>query len=438
MMISIPLIAIAMGLLLSPGSLTILGNNMGIAGAFFLVVMLTGLVVYLFTALAYGEILSACPGPDGETRFIKESLGSLPAIVLPLCSRVLFTICAATGILAGAGYAFNEIFILWFPNLGFSFCLLGFLLLINALGPRVSSRAQIFFAAMAFLGLLLLSIVGLLHLGKAPPTIEASNPHPLHMSRVILFGLVLFVGFDLAIFTKVTNGPHSMKLIRSMILGIVLAAIILALWGLVSFKYVSPSKLADTTIPHMLAARQIMGQNGRFIMGLVVLAGSSAAVNALLMAVSRMISGMAKQGLLPAFLSLRPKRVPIALILLVLGVAVMMATGMAGKPEIETYMKAAIWFWLLHYATIHVSVLTMRWRNPGRFHPFQPFISPVIPIVGALTLLMGLAGLFLTIPEGALILKFILVVLLTISIFAFLFIRMTHRKESHKSQKNQG
>jgi len=431
MLVSIPLIAIAMGLLLSPGSLTILGNNMGTAGASFLVVILTGLVVHLFTALSFGELSLHFPGPDGEARLIKESIGLTPALLIPLCSRVLFTLCAATGILATAGYAFNEVFILWFPNLGFSFCLLGFLLLINLLGHKVSSTAQMVFVACTVLGLVLLSIVGLWHLGKAPPTLEASNPDPLHMGRAILFGLVLFVGFDLAIFAKASNGHHPMKLIRSMILGILLAAMILALWGLVSLKYVSPGKLADTTVPHMVAARHIMGQKGRFIMGLVVLAGSCGAANALLMSVSEMLSGMAKQGLLPAFLSLRPKRVPIGLMPLALGIAAMMATGMAGKPELETYTRAAIWFWLLHYATIHVSFLTMRWRDPGRFHPFQVLITPVIPIIAVLTLLMGLVGLLWTAPERALLMKFIPVVLFTVSIFALLLIRMTHRSGSH-------
>jgi amino acid transporter len=429
MMISIPLIAIAMGLLLSPGSLTILGNNMGLVGAPFLIFILTALVIHLFTALAYGEIFSTFPGPEGEPRFLKEALGPTPALVLPLCSRVLFTLCAATGILATAGYAFNEVFVHWFPNLGFSFCLLGFLLLINFLGHRVRSTAQIFFVAMTVLGLLFLSIVGLSHLGKAPPAIDASNPHPHHMGGIVLLGLALFVGFDLAVFTKGSNGHHPMKLISSMILGIVLAAMIFSLWGLVSITHVSHSKLADTTVPHMLAARQIMGQNGRLIMGLVVLAGSCAAVNALLAAVSGMISGMAKQSLLPALLRLRPKRVPIALILLGMGIAALMAAGLAGKPELEIYTMAAIWFWLLHYATIHVSVLIMRWRNPGRFIPFQIFASPVIPIVGFLTLLMGLAGLLWTAPEGALILKFIFVALVTVSIFAFLSIRLAQRRE---------
>ena len=263
-MISIPLLATAMGLLLSPGTLTILGNNMGIAGASFLVVILTVLVVHLFTALSFGELSLHFPGPDGEARLLKESMGPTPALVLPLCSRVLFTLCAATSILTTAGYAFNEIFVLWFPNLGFSFCLLGFLLLINVLGPRVSGAAQIFFLGITVLGLLLLSIVGLLHLGKAPPITEASKLDPSYMGRVIFFGLVLFIGFDLAIFAKGSDGHHPMKLIRSMIFGILLTAITFSLWGLVSLQYVSPSRLAETTLPHMLAARQIMGQNGRF------------------------------------------------------------------------------------------------------------------------------------------------------------------------------
>lgn len=431
-----PLIAIAMGLLLSPVSLTILGNNMGIVGAPFLIFILTALVIHLFTALAYGEIFSTFPGPEGETRFIKESLGSTPAIVLPLCSRVLFTLCAGTGILATAGYSFNEVFIHWFPNLAFSFCLLGFLLLINMLGHRVSSAAQVFFVAIILLALLILSLVGLLNLGKASPAIEAPNPYPFQMGSVLM-GLVLFVGFDLAAFTNGNSAHHPLGLIRSMILGIVLVAIILSLWGLVSMNHVSPGKLADTTVPHMVAARVVMGQSGRFLMGLVVVAGSCAAVNALLMTVSGMISSMAKQGLLPSFLSLRPKRAPVPLILLGMGIAAMMAAGMAGKPMLEIYTKAGIWFWMLNYATIHLSVLVIRHRYLEPFYPFQILGSPVIPIVGLLTLLVALVGLLGTDPEGVLILKSVFIMFIIVSILGFLWIRVTQRRKPAGSSRNQ-
>ncbi|NIN66172.1 MAG: hypothetical protein GTO63_16055, partial [Anaerolineae bacterium] len=72
-----------------------------------------------------------------------------PAIAIPLCARVAFTICAATGILVVAGYVFNEVFVYWFPNLGFSFLLLGFLLVLNLLGRTISLVAQVIFIAVA-------------------------------------------------------------------------------------------------------------------------------------------------------------------------------------------------------------------------------------------------------------------------------------------------
>ena len=105
------LMAVAMGLMLSSEVLTLLGNNVGVAGIYFLALIPAAILLHLFTALSYGELLSPFPGPEGEARFLKEALGSIPAIVLPIGSRVLFTICAATGILATAGYVFNETFL---------------------------------------------------------------------------------------------------------------------------------------------------------------------------------------------------------------------------------------------------------------------------------------------------------------------------------------
>ena len=74
-------------------------------------------------------------------------------MVLPLCARVLLLVCASTGTLAIAGYVFNEVFVYWFPNLGFSFCVLVVLLTLNLLSPKVAKTAQLFFVAVALLGL---------------------------------------------------------------------------------------------------------------------------------------------------------------------------------------------------------------------------------------------------------------------------------------------
>jgi hypothetical protein len=82
---------------------------------------------------------------------IKLILSGYPGIKSIKDLGSLFTICAATGILATAGYVCNEMFLYWFPNLGFSFCLLGLLLVINRIGHRFSETAQIGFVAKCIL-----------------------------------------------------------------------------------------------------------------------------------------------------------------------------------------------------------------------------------------------------------------------------------------------
>ena len=421
------LIAVAMGVMLSSESLTLLGNNVGAAGIYFLAFIPAAVLLHLITALSYGELLSPFPGPKGEARFIKEALGSIPAIVLPIGSRVLFTICAATGILATAGYVFNEMFLYWFPNLGFSFCLLGLLVLINLLGPKFSKTTQIIFVSLALLGLLVLSIGGLSGWENAPSTSENANPSSFHLARAALLAPVLFLGYDLAGMTIEKKGIRPFDLVKAMAGGLLLVALIFYLWGVVSLKYVSPDKLADTTIPYTMAAKAIMGQKGRICMGIVILSGTCAAVNALLMAISRMVAGMSAQGLLPSLLGVAPNRAPIPLILLGIGTGAMMAAGMAGEPVLEVYIRAGIWLWLLNYAMIHLCVLIMRRRLPDKSKHLQFRGYSVFPIVAFSILIMILFGLLWTEVESLFLIKSILFIIAGLSLFGLLWVRFSRK-----------
>ena len=124
--------------------------------------------------------------------------------------------------------------------------------------------------------------------------------------------------------------------------GILLGGVTFCTWGLVSLGAVPMATLATSTVPHMVTARTLLGQPGRMVMGIVVLAGVSGAVNVLLFGVSRMLVGMASQGLLPAVLAWAPQRAPVALLLLALGPALMMRLGMAGEPETEVYTQSRV------------------------------------------------------------------------------------------------
>ncbi|MDY6952988.1 MAG: hypothetical protein SWE60_15875, partial [Thermodesulfobacteriota bacterium] len=344
--------------------------------------------------------------------------------VSPVCARVTMAVCASTALLATAGYVFNEVFVYWFPNLGFSFCLLGFLLLLNLLGKNAGAIGQLFFVALAAGGLLLLSLVGFLEWGNPPPAIPEA-PTPLaHMPEAGLACLLLFLGFDLAGFSEKTEHHPA----RAMMAAILLAGLVFCCWGTVSLKFVPPSKLADTSIPYVKVARAVLGQWGRIWMGLIILSGASAAVNALLMAVSRMMTSMAADGLLPPFLAKAKGNATIALLLLAAAVAAMMGLGMAGEPILETYIKAGTWFWLLHYAVIQGALLATMAQVGSGVRIQKNAGSRLLAGAGLAAMVLAATAMLLMEEDWGLLLRVVLGLFGTALFFAVFWIFFSKKK----------
>jgi amino acid transporter len=421
--IIIPL-SIALGIILSPESLVILGNGMGSGGFLFLAFLLLAMAVYFMTALSHDEVFALSPGWAGEARLMRQAFGWLPATVLVFCSRVVFIICASTGMLATAGYAFNEVFVYWFPNLGFSFCLLGFLLLINLLDRRVVTLAQMIFVSVALMGLAVLVIAGFLKMGQVTEFSVTGTSHAVALSRIAPVGLILFVGFELAAISSKKKGEQQQRVAFPLLAAIGLAGFIFSAWGLVSLRYVDMQELTGSTIPHMIAARAILGENGRLVMGLVVIAGSLSAVNGLIYTMTRLLSGMARENLLPAFFAGSSDRSLPTMIILVLGIAVMLGLGMAGKPALGIYIRSALLFWLLFYSAVHLSLLKVRknYLQIGRVSRFG--WRPVVSTVSVFIMLVGFIGLLWTDPESVELAKFMLTISVAGSILGLFWLRL--------------
>ena len=388
-------VSMAMGLILSPEALMVLGNSMGGIGFGALGALAVAALVAQGTVCSYTMLARRVPSADAEADALQTAFGALPALVAPLSARLLVMVSAATLMLATAGYVFNEVLVYWFPNLGFSFGLLGALLLLNLWGRRVALAAQVGFLGIVVVGLVGLSVIALTGLGHpvaAPAVAPAADPIVWQSAVAVLW---LFIGFDLA---RYTGGESSQT--RSMTMGIVLAGMVLCFWGSASAVYVPLAKLADTTVPHMIAARRILGQPGRVIVGLVVLAATCGAVNALMLGCARMLTGMAQHGLLPAVLAWRAERAPIALLLLAAGPALMMLEGMAGEPITQVWMRAGLVCWLLLYAMVHCAAITLRHRLPAP----PPAVMSVWQVSSLVVLVLGSAVLVWFDPErGALL-----------------------------------
>ena len=342
------------GMLFAPDNLILLGNMAGSMGAICIILLLGAISVYMFHSRCYKNTAIYTQGATGEFEWISKALGSAAAVIFSIGARVLSAVFLATATLVASGYVFNEVFIQRFPNFAFAFLMLGALLAINLYSRELSGKIQLFLSGMAVAGIFILSIIGIYEWFKASEVVYSTTfTYPLKGSFSVL---LLFVGFDLLTLSRNQAVDHASSIQRHLRLGLGLAGMVFCLWGLASTLHISSERLAGTTIPHILAAKKILGQPGRIMMGLVIIAGTGAAVNALFMAVGGMIADLSRKAILP-FLPRFLKPTWTTMILMALVIAVMMALGVAGTDDLDTYIRGSLILWLLNYALLNLSVL---------------------------------------------------------------------------------
>jgi len=399
-------IALGLGLILSPDNLALLGRFTGMAGLWAPVIIITAAGVYIAQAGAYKRLHSYFPGPAAEVVLVKKTIGNWFAL-FPLVLRLVAAAFIATGLMVSAGFVFNEVFLYWFPNFGFAFLLLGLLSALHFFGGDFAQKAQLVFVAAAITGLTVLIVVGVYVAFSNTATLSWSGP--LLGLDSIFTPLLLFIGFDLAYPLTTFKKPDNKSDSRPMKTIVILAGIILTLWSLTTFFNVSGAKLADTSIAHIITARKILGQSGRVIMAIVVIAGSCSAVNALFIASARMATDMAGRKILPTIFQ------KIWVLLPAIATAIMMANGVAGGEKLETYIRSIFLMWLGWYALFQISLLVRS----------QKLTASNIFIAG-IVLAITLAGVFMLVlmdPQRVLILKFTTAVLAGTAILGAIFFR---------------
>jgi len=277
----------------------------------------------------------------------------------------------------------------WFPNLGFSFLLLGCLFLLRCLGTEVARKVQLFLVAISLLGLLSLVMSGLF--ADQGRLSELSSDAPPGMGPLFAGGasLLLFVGFDLSAYFQPLRGRSAGSPFPAMVWSLGIVSGVLLCWGWVSMRCVPLDRLSETTVPAMVTARAILGQPGRVVMGIILLAASASSVNGLLIGTSNLVSETAHQDLLPPVFKRSFGQVNLSCVLLVLGVASLLYLGMAGKPVLEVFIRTGLCLWLLYYAALHLAVLLARNVNPGRQSGRPSGMALVVSILGFVIFLMA-------------------------------------------------
>lgn len=336
----------SLAVMMSPRGLAVAGTGAGTGGLAFIAVLVLAAVASLSTARSM-ENLST--GRIRATPFDSFTFGLLDA------ARLFTLPVLAVSWLGIAGYAVNEIFFLWFPNLAASFLIL--IMAVIACIVSEDNRMNTFtlsltlaFSAFVYIALMATQPVGA---GIGYPTVipplftpivpeSMTQGDPLVWLHLVFLAVIAFLGFDLPLAFERKAGRALPAVLM------ILVAFIVFTWG--GLLVETPETLTKTFVPHLLVAKKVLGHGGRAVMGGVIVLGTFSALFAFFR-----IAGERVKGIVADEYSSHATMGAAVVMAVVIGV--LLATGWAGEDALESLISAGLCFWFGTYALIDLLCL---------------------------------------------------------------------------------
>ncbi len=342
-------VAFSAGMMASPDTFVRTGKFLGQSG-------FLGLFLIILFAVFYILILKT--GSDQfSTNFQNHS--DFAAIFAFLIKFIALNFIA-TSLLVTSGFVFNEVFLYWFPNFGFAFILLGVLLGIQFLPQRTIRFIQIILVFIPVTILIILSIAGFLNAPAQNYISEywALDGVDIKHTSFFLTPLLFFIGFDLGLnLFPQKDETGQIFSHHGALSAILIFAVLFSLWGFIYMYFLPKEKLFTTTIPHIITAKEILGTSGRYLMGLMIISGSMAALNATFFYLSRCFAYQKGQT------KADHKHGKLTIIISSMIIGIMMAAGIAGDDKIDVYVKAVLILWLISYGVSLLSCSSNKISN---------------------------------------------------------------------------
>jgi len=370
------------GIILGAGIYVLVGEAAGIAGNSVWLSFLIGAVVASFTGLSYAELSSVFPRDAAEYVYVKIACGcEILSFMVGWLTILTGIISASTVALGFAGYLQG---LFGIPRVLAALFLIIVLSYINFLGIKESTRMNIIFTLVEAAGLVLFVSIGLGSLGSVN-LLEAPNGSSGILSAAALI-FFAYLGFeDIVNIAEETKKPEKV-IPKALILSILISTFLYILVALVSVSLADWQNLGLSDAPLAFAASQVLGENAFTVMSVIALFATSNTVLIMLVVVSRMIHGMAKEGAFPRILSrVAPKKeTPQPAILVTMFVSIIfLFTG-----DLELIAALTSFGAFITFAFVNISLIYIRYRRTELERPFRaPLNIGKFPITGFLGLL---------------------------------------------------
>jgi len=434
-----PLLAVAVGLVVSQGVMMLMLQGVGVAGLGFLIPLSMAFILAITYALSFSELALMVPRAGSLSSYTEVALGHFPAILSVFSGYIVVAMFALSAELLLLDLVVNEVYPGIFPNMSIAYGVLLLFTVLNLLGIDIFARLQSALALVMVLVLLTLGLTAITGSGVQAPPAELSlalsngewNPLGLGVLALAAMAVWGFVGAEFVCPLVEESKNPARNIPWSMIFGITIIFITIALYSTGALRYVPRDELANNVLPHYLFATAVLGTKGKLLLVVAATTATCSTVNSSLAAIPRMLYGMAQRGqAFPQFKMLsrryREPWVAVLFVALITGAPVLL---MGDDPDsIGLLLLSACIAWLLAYIICHLDVIVLRRRYPEMPRPFRSPLYPLPQIVGILG--MGAAIYYISPSEDVTLRIFLSagVVLGLVSAIGIFWVKFVMRK----------
>ncbi|WP_314409214.1 APC family permease [Streptomyces kroppenstedtii] len=371
-----------LGDVLGAGVYVLVGQVAADAGGAVWAPLLAALCLALLTAASYAELVTKYPRAGGASHYATLAYGPFAGFLAGFC--MLAAGVVSVGALArGFGGDYLSEFVS-LPVVLVTIVFLAALALLNARGISESTRANAVATVIEVGGLLLVIGLGawivLRGDGDVGRLTDLGTPSK-GPAAAVLSGAVLayysFVGFETSVNVAEETRDPRRAYPRALFGALVTAGAVYVLVGAAAAAAVPTGKLAESSGPLLEVVRAAGGVPTKVFSAIALVAVANGALLTGIMS-SRLAYGMARDGLLPNFLTkvLPGRRTPWAAIATTTALSLLLAlTG-----DVGTLASTLVLLLLVVFFLVNTSVLVLRREVTDHDH-FRA--SSVVPVLGA-------------------------------------------------------
>jgi amino acid transporter/nucleotide-binding universal stress UspA family protein len=373
-------LTIGVGTMIGAGIFLLAGVALELTGPAAALSYVTAGFICVLTAASAAELATGMPTSGGAYYFISRAFGPWAGSVAGIGTWLSLTVAISFYL-----YGLGEYFAYFLPLTPFWGAVAGGLILtaLNVWGAKESGRTQVGIV-MVLVGILAVFVIGgLFHL-------EPRHLHPfMPFGTEPIFGTTALVFVSFLGFVKIAAVAEEVRepaknLPRALIGSVVVVTFLYLLIVLIIGGVFPQETIGEVRDPLTAAARLFFGGAGAVAIIVAGLLATASSANASIMASSRVNLAMARDRLVPYWLSAIHAR------LLTPHRAILLTAGSAGLflfvRSLEDLAKIASSLQLLIYAALNLAVIALRGADPEWYRP--DFRTPGYP----LTQLVGAAG----------------------------------------------